>query len=359
MGRGRRPARQNGDAVKSTAFLLSAGLSLAATAAARWIALRFEFVAPPNAILRDQRGPVPYLGGMGILVGFAAAALIHGPRLETASTWLIAGCGILAFLGLMDDWKSFRPAFKLGAQALAVALSLAVGAWFDPAGGCIRGFTGIAIADAFFSGVFLLTVINAVNFIDVADGLAATVAAVTLFLWGAIPGQTPHADAMLAAAGACAGFLVWNRPPARIYMGDCGSHLLGFLLGAAALSARPAVPVGLWVPAALLWTGVPLFELLFITAVRVRKGLPWWKGSPDHYSVRLKRAGLSAGRIDLLSGAAAAMLWVAAAIFVKGGVSRRAIVIGLCLPALAASWKYLLHWEIEHDVGHHSAAQPK
>jgi UDP-N-acetylmuramyl pentapeptide phosphotransferase/UDP-N-acetylglucosamine-1-phosphate transferase len=99
-------------------------------------------------------------------------------------------------------------------------------------------------------------------------------------------------------AGALAGFLVWYWPPARVFLGDAGSHIVGFLL--AAVAAKASVGVGPWASAAilLLLVAVPIFELALLVTVRLRRGDAWWRASNDHLALRLQRRGWTRTHIN-------------------------------------------------------------
>jgi UDP-GlcNAc:undecaprenyl-phosphate GlcNAc-1-phosphate transferase len=142
--------------------------------------------------------------------------------------------------------------------------------------------------------------VNATNFTDVCDGLVASLGVVTLLAMALIL-RPPGAVTYVAASGACAGFFLRNRPPAIIFLGDAGSHLIGFLLAAAWLDGTASVDHSGAFASGALVCGVFLFELVFITAVRIWKRLPWWRGSPDHFSLRLQAAGWSRWRVDTVA----------------------------------------------------------
>jgi UDP-N-acetylmuramyl pentapeptide phosphotransferase/UDP-N-acetylglucosamine-1-phosphate transferase len=165
-------------------------------------------------------------------------------------------------LGLVDDLRILTPAAKFGLQSLIAALAVGLG---------VRApLTGIAMLDAGISWLWIVTVVNAFNLTDVCDGLVASLSAVMFAALGLLdPAQAGIAWIVAASA---LGFLAWNRPPASIFLGDSGSHLLGFLAGALALSAPrgDVPPVLLWLAGGMI-LGVPLFEVLFVSLVRMRR----------------------------------------------------------------------------------------
>jgi UDP-GlcNAc:undecaprenyl-phosphate GlcNAc-1-phosphate transferase len=123
----------------------------------------------------------------------------------------------------------------------------------------------------------------------------------------------PNSWPAVIGAGACIGFLVFNLPDATMFLGDGGSHFLGAVIGILLL-LNPPSPGGAHAVEMLFLVGVPLFELIFLVVVRMRKGLKWWRGSPDHLALRLQGAGLSKLRTDMVAWSAAVILVMLAAV---------------------------------------------
>jgi UDP-GlcNAc:undecaprenyl-phosphate GlcNAc-1-phosphate transferase len=151
----------------------------------------------------------------------------------------------------------------------------------------------------------------------------------------------------LITIGATLGFLVFNRPPATIFLGDGGSHMLGFIVGATLLSVAPATAHPSWKqPAAVVITcGVVLLEVGLLMYSRTRTGIPWWRGSPHHFSLRLQARGLSRLRTDLVAWSVAALL-CAIAWLLPSISDVMAITVTLAVAVvLAAAGRILLRWE--------------
>jgi UDP-GlcNAc:undecaprenyl-phosphate/decaprenyl-phosphate GlcNAc-1-phosphate transferase len=278
------------------AAALSLAFSLASTPAARWTARRIGFLAPHNPIAADARPPVAYLGGIAVFAAALVAALVLR-SVETAR--LLLAALPLTILGLADDaWPLRAAPHAVLEMACAAAGLWLLGAWH----GAVLWFAIEALA--------VTGLVNAVNFLDVSDAFAASAAAGTsLAMALAFPGD---AVPWLVLAGALAGFLAFNRPPASIYLGDAGSHLLGAVLAFGVLQnlSGQAVPNALL--AALLLLAVAVFEIAFTVAVRAAKGHKPWLGSRDHIAFRLRAAGLGKGgaafavfAVQLAIGAAA------------------------------------------------------
>jgi UDP-N-acetylmuramyl pentapeptide phosphotransferase/UDP-N-acetylglucosamine-1-phosphate transferase/glycosyltransferase involved in cell wall biosynthesis len=323
------------------AIVLGAGCTRVARAVARACGL----VARPNPIVPQHTRPVAYLGGPGIALGAASALLVFvvlgraglvGLRDAPAHFAAIVVPGVLFLvLGAVDDRWRLSPAPKLALQACVAIVAVYLGA--------VHSWSSSPLVNAAASGLWILVLVNAYNFTDVCDGLLAGLVAVQLLFWSHLePGYDLVA---MALSGACIGFLFFNRPPASIFLGDSGSHFLGYAVAALTLVGGEASATRPYMARTLLVAGVPLFELVFITSARIRKGLPWWKGSPDHIALRLQAAGLGKLQTDVV-------LWGAALLglgLVLGlGMPSRRLHIVLWIAAgigLAASWRAL--WRIE------------
>jgi UDP-GlcNAc:undecaprenyl-phosphate GlcNAc-1-phosphate transferase len=293
---------------------------------ARRLAWRTNFLAQPNPLVASHRCAVPYLGGLAI----ALAMLVAGAWCARDSI-LAPAVPALAFLGLglADDRLALAPAPKFGLQVLAAVLAVVAGA---------RGaFTGLPLLDGMLSALWILVLVNAFNFVDVCDGLLAGLALVFFaFALVAIP---RGGDLAALASGATLALLTANRPPARIYLGDAGSHLLGFLAAWLCLSPGPGARTLARDATAL---AIPLAELVFITSVRIAKGLPWWKGSPDHFALRLQARGWSSWRVDVAAWAAAASFAAAGILWPHLGRGARTVTVVGGVGLLAGTAVYLL-----------------
>jgi UDP-GlcNAc:undecaprenyl-phosphate GlcNAc-1-phosphate transferase len=303
-------------------------------------ARRFGIVNQPNPIVPQHTRPVAYLGGVGIALGIGATAVIlawlsPGRAVEIPASIALGGPMFLA-IGLVDDLRPFRPLAKLLCQgAAATGVVAATG----PA-----PLIGAPLVDGALAVVWIVVVVNALNVTDVCDGLAGGLAAVSLVGLAAFgTGASPFA---WIAAGAVVGFLVLNSPPAKIFLGDAGSHLLGFLLADltlryASVSGAISAPLVM-----LLVVVVPLFEVALIVARRVRQGIPWWRGSPDHFALLLQAAGLSKWRVDLIAWGAAMLGCTGAWIMVADPWPLGAVTGVVVSSLVVAAWRALARWKV-------------
>lgn len=254
--------------------------------------------------LKNHTGNIPLCGGAIIAFGFFSSLIIL--RILTAFPsgtlrnlrGLFLGGGIIFVLGLIDDLKKpkgLNPYIKLIFQAAA---------------GLILIHYGIKINFLTPPWNYILSVLwvagltNAFNLLDIMDGLAVSQAVIAslAFLLINLPFEFIYVNfAAVALLGAALAFWPQNHASKKIFLGDSGSMLLGFLLSALALGTRFSAisPVGVLAP--LLILALPIFDTLFVSLIRLSKGINPLKGTPDHYPLRLKKLGLKNRTILALS----------------------------------------------------------
>ncbi len=277
-------------------FGLGLGLSLYLTPLMAEGAKRFGLVAKPDGKLRAQKNPVPYMGGIAVYLSFLLA-LVFGFGFDRQVVGLLLGGTIILLVGLIDDFGVMTPWMKLFGELVAVIALLKSGIHLE-----IRVILEVEPVPNFpilsysLSALWLLTLMNAFNFLDIEDGLCGGVAlfsGIGLLAVSLINHHIMISSLTAAMLAGILGFLYYNFPPAKIYLGDAGSLFLGFILGALAMigSYTDQSALGLFAPALIL--GVPLWEISFTSFARLIQGKPIMQGSPDHIVKRLKRAGLS------------------------------------------------------------------
>jgi UDP-GlcNAc:undecaprenyl-phosphate GlcNAc-1-phosphate transferase len=313
------------------AFLSALVLSLYFTPLIRKGAIAYGVVDRPDGRLKQHRAPTPYLGGVAVYLAFLGS-LAFTYEFTAEVLGLLLAASIVVMLGLFDDLKVLTPGVKLVGQAVAALVLIKAGVMirlaFLP--------EWLALGLTLF---WLVGVTNALNLIDVSDGLAAGCASIAgLFLCAVslYNGHTTIAMLTLALVGSAIGFLAYNRPPARIFLGDTGSMFLGFMLGALAMSGHYTFRHKLAAVAPAVILGVPIFDTLYVMGVRAARGIPLMRGSPDHFAVRLRNNGRSAGRIalwgygaSLVLGASALALCLAPEGLALGILAALAAVAGL------------------------------
>ncbi|HEX8551408.1 MAG TPA: MraY family glycosyltransferase [Abditibacteriaceae bacterium] len=300
------------------------------------LAWRFDAVARPDA-RRLHAAPIAQWGGLGIFLGVTAAALVwRAPSLQdiralapsssagdieaTRQTLHLStvffGCGgLMALLGALDDRFELRPALKFGGQILIVYMMWRGGVRINSLP-FSEGTQSLGDAASFaLTALWTLGLVNGVNFIDGVDGLAAGVCAIaagSLCIIEILKGATWAAAASAALCGACIAFLRYNFAPARIFLGDTGSMLLGFWLAfiACAAAAKTAAATTLALP--MLVLGVPVIDALWAIARRTLAGQPVWRADRGHLHHRLLARGFSPQKTVVTLYAVAGILGAAA-----------------------------------------------
>lgn len=265
------------------------------------LARAMGWVARPTEDRWHER-PTALMGGLAIYLGAVTAWVVF-----PGGTWswpLLGGATILFVAGVADDLRGLSPVAKLVAQVAAASVILVAGHRLAP-----EWPYWLSVAITY---LWVIGITNAVNLLDNMDGLAAgivAIAALTVAALAAVAGGWGRAGPALAVVGAAAGFLIYNRQPARIFMGDGGSLFLGFSVAALAVLHPGAGASGtaavLAVPAAVM--AVPILDTTLVTVKRITSGRRITQGGRDHSSHRLVFLGLSEHRAVLtLYGVAAA-----------------------------------------------------
>ncbi len=272
--------------------------------------------------------PMPSCGGLGVWLGivlpFAVGQVLliaavsgnasfltdrlpptileHLPGLQEQSTklWTLLGGGtVLMILGLIDDLRGLNWKLRLGVQTL-VALALVLSGWQ------LEIFIHASWFTIPLSALWIVGLVNSFNMLDNMDGLSAGVAAIAAAMLAAVmliaPDPTTNqpqlfvAGFLLVVVGALVGFLWHNRPPARIFMGDTGSYLIGYLIAMATLTASFAgyeevPPHAILAPLCVL--AVPIYDTTTVIVIRLRDGRSPFEGDKSHFSHRLVELGMT------------------------------------------------------------------
>ncbi len=284
------------DAVRyGLAFGLPLLLTLLLTPLARQLARQLGLVDHPREH-KFHREATPYLGGLAVALGVLALAAVTAGTSRQVLTILAAGLAATV-LGLVDDWRGVGPLVKLLVEA-----SIGVALWVA---GVRAGLFGIEALDLIVTVVWVVAITNAMNLLDNMDGIAAGVAAVCaagFFAIAATRGDYLVASLAAGVAGGSLGFLRYNFPRARIFLGDAGSLLLGFLLAALGLKLDLIGQSGAVRAAiAVLIVAVPLFDMMLVIAARVHDGRPISRGGTDHTAHRLVFRGLEPRRVAIVA----------------------------------------------------------
>ncbi len=341
------------------ACLASIVVAVALVPAVGALALRLGAVATPRSD-RWNRRAVPILGGLAIAGGILFGNILLGP--DTERLLLLIGMGIMVVLGLIDDIGTISPARRLAVEAATAAAF----AWFVTS----ELDAPIRIAAIVVATLCVPVAINAVNLVDNADGLAALLSIVTALTLGAIVATvgipTDGGALALVIAAGCLGFLVHNRPPARVFMGDSGSLMLGFGLAACSvLIVRDALlmpgpshaAAAMAVP--LAWS-LQFGDLGMVFITRLRRRASPFHGGTDHTSHRLISAGL--GPVWMLValsavGAVVSMtaVWLAAWV----GDFRLVAVVGGVVAILVGTFEGVIAWRLPYGRSAETAVRDR
>jgi UDP-N-acetylmuramyl pentapeptide phosphotransferase/UDP-N-acetylglucosamine-1-phosphate transferase len=350
-----------------TAFAVGAGtflLSYQLTAGARWLAPRIGLVDRPDGARKLHARPMPLMGGVAICAALFLAVLI----LSVALPWLLAtgrsgvsglfpllaSTGLFCLLGCWDDRWGLRPRYKLVGQIVA---SLPFAIWGRSIGSIeVLGILwDLGVWNVPLTVFWLVACSNVINLMDGMDGLAGTISCIALLTLAALSvviGRHEIAVVALLAAASVAGFLMHNWPPARIFMGDSGSLMLGFLIGALAIEAALKQAAGFTLVVPLVLISIPVFDTAMAILRRKLTGRGIGEADRGHIHHRLQDRGLSRVQsLLLISGLCVAMAAVAVLSF---WVDSEVLALSLCGSLLAALvvGRVFGHHETDLVLGH-------
>lgn len=265
----------------------------------RKIALKIHFLDKPNLYHKTHNEPIPYLGGVAIIIGICSTIGIalttqsnHGKDIWLATSILIPAL-ILGVIGLIDDFLSLSAFLRLVIQTVVGILTSLLLIITDTIGNP----TGNLFLDAALTVLWIVGITNSINFFDNLDGGAVGTLAVIslgLFVIAQENGQFLIAATSLTIFASMLSFLIWNKSPAKIYMGDAGALFLGALISILTIRLDPDVAsqtVSFSIPVLLL--AIPILDTSVAVTSRIRRRISIFQGGRDHLSHRLIRNGLN------------------------------------------------------------------
>jgi UDP-GlcNAc:undecaprenyl-phosphate/decaprenyl-phosphate GlcNAc-1-phosphate transferase len=316
----------------------------------RALAIRLGAMDAPNMARKTQTEPVPYLGGVAIALGISIITLgavfvgadnfagENNDQLKDLALTVLLPALMLGAMGLFDDLRSLSPWPRLIAQTVVGT----VVAFVIVNGGTVGTPFGTSTLNTAITIFWIVGICNSINFFDNLDGAASgavAIAALGAFFIAFDRGQELVSALSIVTAGATIGFLMWNKSPAKIYMGDAGALFLGVIIAVATIRLNPGITPtwhSLAIPVMLL--AVPLLDTCVAVFSRLARGLSPLTGGKDHLSHRLVRAGLSR-RVAAVSLWSASGVCAALAI----GVYQFADSFGsLLIAGFAALWLFAL-----------------
>ena len=301
-----------------TDYLILGSLSLflvgGLTPVMQLVAKRFGVIDTPSESHKTHQKPVPYLGGVAIAVGVVTVTYLASLASNfNRSTFLLASSVlvpaiVMGVVGLIDDIRKLSPWPRFIIQSgFGVAISILL-----ISTNTLGSPFGNYFVDIPITVLWIVGITNSINFFDNIDGGASgavAISAIFLFVLSWQGEQFLIAALSIVLAGATLGFLVWNRPPARIYMGDAGALFLGILLASLTIRFNPN-PIdriaSFAVPFLLL--AVPILDTSVAVISRLRRGISPLQGGKDHLSHRLMRSKFTKRQAIL-------MLWILSIFF--------------------------------------------
>jgi len=319
-------------------------LALLLTPLVRKLAWYFGIVDQPDQDRKIHCTPIPRMGGVAILVSVLGAyGILLAVRLSSgAIVWdgmpvvlqLLPALAVVFGIGLVDDTFGLSPWKKLIAEIVAAILAWIGGIHVSGLGG--HSFSGVVVS-FFVTLLWIVTCTNAINLIDGVDGLAAGIslfAAFTMLIGAMLNHNFPMALAVVPLVGALLGFLRYNFNPAKIFLGDCGSLTLGFLLGCYGVLWSEKVTTLLGMTAPLLVLAVPLLDVGLAIARRFLRGQPIFDADRAHIHHKLLSRGLTPRRLVLIIYGVCGLGAVASLLLTVSAENNRGFVIVLvCLAA--------------------------
>ncbi|GED71642.1 undecaprenyl-phosphate alpha-N-acetylglucosaminyl 1-phosphate transferase [Brevibacillus reuszeri] len=286
-------------------FLLSFCIVLVLIPPLGKLAFRLDFVDKPRKDVERKihREPIPLTASYAIFIGFAASFLLFSKESPEQTVAVLTGSLLLLIIGTIDDWyktqgKDFSALPKLIVHITAAIIVYLSGITFS-------GFYNPLSGEYILLPVwlqFILTILwifgvtTVINFSDGMDGLAGGLSAIsagTLFVVALAKGQSTSAIMAISLIGVALAYLRYNKPPAKIFMGDAGATFLGFILAVIALDGafKQATVLSLFIP--ILALGVPIFDNLFVVTKRAMQGKPIYQADASQVHYRLLRMGLN------------------------------------------------------------------
>ncbi|MDO3413334.1 MraY family glycosyltransferase [Saccharibacillus sp. CPCC 101409] len=294
------------------AFLLSLLVALVLIPVLRRWAVHLDFVDKPRPDNERKlhREPIPLMAGIALFAGFAVPYILFNDMRLTEAAAVLGGSLLILAIGLVDDWykvsrREFPALPKLVVQLLAALLVFMAGIRFS---GFTNPFTDHYVLLPFWlqlvlTLLWIFGVTTVINFTDGLDGLAgslATISAGTLFVVAMAQHRGDSAVMAISLVGVGLAYLKYNRPPAKVYMGDSGATFLGFILAIIALDGafKQATLLSLLVP--ILALGVPIFDNIFVVLKRLKNGQKIYEADASQIHYRLLSSGLNPKQVLLV-----------------------------------------------------------
>lgn len=315
--------------------LIVAGVAAAAlTPLSIWLAPKVGAMDIPKDKRRVHNKPMPRFGGVAIYLGLMASLSLYAN--DRGIIPAMAGCTLVFILGMVDDIKGMKPIVKFAGQTAAAIVVFVMGLRIT----FITNYFGEGnmmfgqLACFVVTVIWLVAITNAINLVDGLDGLAAGICAISalcIAYVSYIHGQYIPTIGMMAVAGSCIGFLPFNFHPARTFMGDCGSQMLGFAIASLSIlgTVKSATLVVVVIPALVL--GLPIFDTLMAIIRRTLRHQSIGTADKEHLHHRIMKAGFGQRRAVFLMYSVSGIMGIVAVLYSRGLIVE---CIGLAIVAI-------------------------
>ena len=336
-----------------SAILIAFLISIAVTPAVKSFAAKVGAIDVPDHKRHIHDHPIPRMGGLAIFFGFLLSVLLFAD-ITTEVRGILLGAIIIVATGAMDDVVSLKPGTKFLAQIIAAIIAVIHGVAirvvmnpnvFSQTESVLLGWLAVPITILWIVGIT-----NSVNLIDGLDGLAvgvSTISCITILVVALRVAEPNVAIIVAALAGACIGFMPYNLTPAKIFMGDTGSLLLGYVLSTVSVLGLFKFYTVVTFVVPVLALAVPLSDTLFAFVRRIVHGQSPFQADRGHFHHKLMDLGLNQKQAVAILYAVSAALGLAAVTLTTSGMARILLLI-LALAIAVSVWAY-----VESTVKHH------
>lgn len=316
------------------ALFVACVASFFSTPLVKSLAYKVGAIDVPKDERRMHHVPIPRLGGLAIFLAFILATLLCA-EIDRPLQGILLGAVVIVILGVLDDILTLRALPKFLFQILAAVLAVTHGCVIqfvsNPVVFSTTTYLNLGWISYPLTVIWIVAIINAVNFIDGLDGLAVGVSAIStasLFVISLMVGEVNIAIILAALLGACMGFIPYNLNPAKIFMGDTGATFLGYILACLSVLGLFKLYAVISFAVPFLILGVPIFDICFAVLRRLARGQNPMTADREHVHHRLIDMGFNQKQSVAITYMLTAILGLAAVVLTSSGAIRALILIG-------------------------------
>ncbi len=316
-------------------------MSFAATPVIKTFARKIGAMDVPRDDRRMHDHPIPRLGGLAIFLGFLLSVLLFA-QITKQVRGILLGSVVIVIIGVMDDTFTLKPWMKLlgqiAAAVIAIMHGIEINVLTNPIQLFSEGYLVLNWLSLPITLIWIVAITNAVNLIDGLDGLSvgvSAIASVTMLVISLLVSESNVAIILAALVGACVGFIPYNINPAKIFAGDTGALLLGYILSTMSIIGlfKTYAIISFAVPFIVL--GLPIFDTAWAFFRRIAKGQKPWMPDRQHLHHRLMNLGLSQKQAVAILYCVSIVLGLSAVVLATSGAVK-ALIFALCFIVAAA-----------------------